>query len=62
MGIVISLLNEGELLALGLIQASLDRISLLQFLKSEHEQFCVMLVRQTSIKMSNSYMAWYAIY
>ena len=37
MGIVISLFIEGELLTLGLIQASLDRISLLQFLESEDE-------------------------
>src|SRR5258708_33649167 len=46
MRIIVSLLNEGQLLSLGLIQAPLDGVSLLQLLESEHEQFCVMLVRQ----------------
>jgi hypothetical protein len=42
-----------------LIQASLDRISLLQLLKSEHEQFCVMLVRQwTTTNIRTRDMAW----
>jgi hypothetical protein len=45
MGVIVSLLDEGQLLTLRLVQTSLHRVSLLQLFKSEDKQLGIMLVR-----------------
>ena len=45
-GIVVSLLNEPELLALALVEAGLDAVGLFQSLQRQDQQLGVVLVRQ----------------
>ena len=46
MRVVICLLNKRQLLSLTLVETTLDTVRLLELLKSENEELCVVLVRK----------------
>lgn len=50
MRVIVRLLDQGQFLALRLIQPTLDTVCLLEFLESENEEFGIMLVRKGPLK------------